>query len=261
MAQRPSAADLSPALSQNLSHVPEAEAHEELNEENEDREDGRNSDEDTRTIASRRSFESTNGFTSAGPSTAGTDAEDDEFATSVDASAYGSRHRAFEAAIKAKTKTWLSLVKMDKVLTPSPSSRRILGRSGSKKIKEKKSQEFDYESRRTSISSIASLEPPGARGENFGARTSMSSVRPLDPSAPPRRPSDASFLSSSPNQPMRRFSMLKRSMSGRSSTQDGRSGDSHELCAEDIDESMDIREGVYDTSKKQRVPSWVSPEP
>ena len=31
-----------------------------------------------------------------------------------------------------------------------------------------------------------------------------------------------------------------------------------DLAMEDFDDSTDHREGVYDSSKKQRVPSWVS---
>ena len=248
-----------------LSHVPEAGSHEELGEafRQAHGEDSRHSDDDTRTMASRRSIDSNGGgYTSAGPSTAGTDADDNEdYSTSVDASAYGSRHKALEVALKEKTKHFLSFVKMDKVLSPSP-SRRKLGRSGSRKVKEKQSQDFDYNSRRTSVSSMASLEPPMPISEPLPVgRPSTSSNRSNAESlgfVPPRRPSDASWASTSPNQPMirRRFSVLKRTVSSRSSNNDGKSGDSHEQL-DDIDETIDQREGVYDTSKKQRVPSWV----
>ena len=189
--------------------------------------------------------------------------DNEDFSTSVDASAYGSRHKALEVVLKEKTKHFLSFVKMDKVLTPSPSRRR-LGRSGSRKIKEKASPDFDHNSRRTSVSSMASLEPPTPISEAMPVgRGSLSSNRSIaEPGpgfAPLRRPSDASWVSTSPNQPMikRRFSVLKRTVSSRSSNNDGKSGDSHEPQMEDIDETVDNREGVYDTSKKQRVPSWV----
>lgn len=248
-----------------LSHVLEADAegNEELADEAivERTDEKAQSDEDTRTIASRRSFESTaGGYTSAGPSTVGTDAEDEDFSTSVDASAYGSRHKALEVALKEKTKKFLSLVKMDKALSPSPSRKR-LGRSSSKKVIEKASQNFEATSRRTSMSSIASLEPSMPIPEQAPRFSNSSERSAIPPLGPPRRPSDASFMSSSPNQPLgRKFSVLKRSISGRSSTQDGKSGDSHEFgtTMEDIDEGVDTREGVYDSSKKQRVPSWVS---
>lgn len=268
-ARRPGAID-APANavpSQGLSHVPEAETHEELagTEDCVKCEDPRQSDDDTGTVASRRSFESNGGgYTSAGPSTVGTDVDDTEdFSTSVDASAYGSRHKALEVAFKEKTKHFLSLVKMDKVLSPSP-SRRKLGRSGSRKIKGNLPQDLDLNSRRASISSLASLEPPTPISESIPVgRGSTSSNRSMGETglgfAPPRRPSDASWISTSPNQPLmrRRFSVLKRTVSSRSSNNDGKSGDSHEQL-EDIDETIDNREGVYDTSKKQRVPSWVS---
>lgn len=237
----------------------DGEAHEELAEEVLEPALGpeRMSDEDTRTIASRRSFESTaGGYTSGGHSTAGTDAEDEDYPKLIDASAYGSRHKALEVALKEKTKKFLSLVKMDKALSSSP-SRKLL--SASKRLREKPSQEFDASSRRTSLSSIASLDPPTPITDQGAPRLSSSTDRAVpSPLGGPRRPSEASALSSSPNQPVaRRFSALKRSISGRSSIQDGRSGDSHELGPEDIDDNVDYREGVYDSSKKQRVPSWV----
>jgi hypothetical protein len=244
-----------------LSHVPEADTEE--HEEGHERDAGNGSDDDVRTIASRRSFESSGagGYTSAGPSTAGTDAEDDEgFSTPVDASAYGSRHKALEVALKEKTKKFLGLVKMDKVLSPSP-SRRKLARAASIKRKEKPEAGFDFNSRRTSVSSLASLEPSTPILAEIPGRISTSSNRSIAEHAlgPPRRPSDASWMSTSPNQPTRRrFSVLKRTVSSRSSNNDGRSADSHEpAAAEDIDDNVDYREGVYDSSKKQRVPSWV----
>jgi hypothetical protein len=260
--------ETSPNIGANLSHVPEAQSHEELADtfNNVKYEEPRQSDDDTRTLASRRSFESNGGgYTSAGPSTAGTDNDDiADFSTSVDASAYGSRHKALEVAFKEKTKHFLSFVKMDKVLTPSPSRRR-LGRSGSRKVKETPSPDLDYNSRRTSVSSLASLNVPipGLGRTPVGGAQMASNQSNGDSElgfAPPRRPSDASWASTSPNQPImrRRFSVLKRTVSSRSSNNDGKSGDSHEPQIEEVDETVDNREGVYDTSKKQRVPSWVS---
>jgi hypothetical protein len=68
-----------------------------------------------------------------------------------------------------------------------------------------------------------------------------------------RRPSVASSrLTASPPQrapPVRRMSILKRTVSGRSiNANEG----------EEAEPEEDTREGIYDTSKKQRVPSWVS---
>lgn len=55
----------------------------------------------------------------------------------------------------------------------------------------------------------------------------------------------------SPQRPGRSFS-LKRTVSGRTV----RMTDAEDV--EEMDMRQDRREGVYDSSKKQRVPSWVS---
>jgi hypothetical protein len=47
------------------------------------------------------------------------DSDPDDDHRNIDPSAYGSKHKAFEVALKTKTKHLLSLVKMDGILTPS----------------------------------------------------------------------------------------------------------------------------------------------
>ena len=232
----------------------------------------RNSDEDHQTIASRRSFDSNMGYASAGPSTIGIegydDSDPDEFAHVIDPTAYGSRHKALEITLKEKTKHFLSLVKMNGILSTSP-GRRKLHRNVSKKLRDKPGgDDFDAESRRTSISSIGSLDHP-PRTEVVEGRSSLSSVRSMGTSAgqqqylgPPRRPSDAAtWISSSPEHPIIKRYTVKRTVSGVSghSTPGGdvRSDDAQDDLASSFDKSADHRAGKYDSSKKQRVPSWV----
>jgi hypothetical protein len=196
----------------------------------------------------------------------GTDDESDNRSEKhIDASAYGSRHKAFEVAIKSKTKKFLSYCKMDGVLASHKDKDREGKRkrhvSGGLGKSPHETQEFDEVSRRTSMSSVASfhsrLAPPTPALEE-PATPPMSLAIPL-PTTPSsyngdmRRPSVASSrLTASPPQrapPVRRMSILKRTVSGRSVN----SGENDEV---DLEE--DTREGIYDTSKKQRVPSWVS---
>ena len=251
-ARRPSLADIH-GHGEALTGVPETEGDSE-----------ENSRHDIET-ASRRSMESTVYGESTAGSVMGTDTEDlDDWSNSVDASAYGSRHRALEAALKEKTRNFLSFVKMDKVIGTSPNGRGFLGR-GSRKQDRKMSVDTSYsDPRRSSISSATSFDVPRTPIMDAPERIPFSSPQSAKYSfggqsySAPRRPSvDASSLATSPHQYMgRRQSMLKRTVSGRSTRgEDGRSDFSHDV---EIDEHQDYREGVYDSSKKQRVPSWVS---
>ena len=79
----------------------------------------------------------------------------------IDASAYGSRHKALEVAIKSKTKKWLSYVKMDTVLANRKSVRKrdrtvsVTRSNGHSHVYPK---DFDQASRRTSVSSFVSTQ-------------------------------------------------------------------------------------------------------
>jgi hypothetical protein len=196
-------------------------------------------------IPSRRSLDST------ATSTAGTDFDDDDsddVHRGIDASAYGSRHKALEVALKSKTKHLLSLVKMDGILATSP-GRRGLGRRMSMKRKgQGQAQDMDNSSRRTSMSSMRSMPDEEER----------SHAEPVD--IPPRAPGLSPVVgSASPPQPLMRRITLRRTVSGKTVKDESRSGgEGPEADAVDWDSSIDVREGVYDSSKKQRVPSWVS---
>ena len=243
---------------------------EEGEEEGEGEECERESEYQTDTGHSRRSYES-----SAGRSMIGTD---DGYPSEkhIDASAYGSRHKALEVVIKSKTKKFLSYVNLDGVLTRDKSLRRrrdrdVSGTSatsstgGGVGMLARSPGDFDQTSRRTSMSSMTSnhtrLEVPMPHGLEIPSpspNTNLAQSLGHGPSTPQsyqdsplRRPSASSWLTSSPPQrtPVRRMSLLKRTVSGRSVT-------TNEL-PETVREE-DNREGVYDTSKKQRVPSWVS---
>jgi hypothetical protein len=174
----------------------------------------------------------------------------------IDASAYGSRHKALEVAIKSKTKKFLTFCKMDGVLSGDKDKdhkrkRHVSGGLG------KSPQQYDEVSRRTSMSSVVSFQSRVAPPTPEIPSTPPQSLPVPLPTTPSsyngdvRRPSVSSRLTASPPQraPVRRMTILKRTVSGRSVT----SGENEEV---DMDE--DNREGVYDTSKKQRVPSWVS---
>ncbi|ORY22769.1 hypothetical protein BCR39DRAFT_550917 [Naematelia encephala] len=230
-----------------LSHV--AEAHHEDSEvaaEAVTEEPAGDEPDDGTDVASRRSFDSAGLL-----STAGTDVDDDDDLVlgTVDPSSYGSRHKAFEVAVKSKTKQLLSLVKMDGILTPSSSKKRLSKRSSQKMLRNKRSTEFDPYSRRTSVSSMHSSRVE-AEVEESQPRTSTSTYMSIDQ---PRRPSDAStWMSSPPTRPAgRKLSVLKRTMSGRSDREDADGASTPH-----VDDWVDHREGVYDSSKKQRVPSW-----
>jgi hypothetical protein len=182
-------------------------------------------------------------------STAGTDFDDDdsdEAHRGVDASAYGSRHKALEVALKSKTKHLLSLVKMDGLLTPSP-SRHGPGRRFS--IKRHKKDDPDNASRRTSMSSMRSMPDEDAVAPP-----------PMDIPVQPSPLSSSVEQSISPRQGLVRRFTLRRTMSSKSDRDDhGADVERVDLeTAIDMDDSIDVREGVYDSSKKQRVPSWVS---
>ena len=202
-------------------------------------------------------------FSSERPSFTATDEESDARSEKhIDASAYGSRHKALEVAIKSKTKKFLSYCKMDSVLSKDKDKNRegkrkrhVSGGLG------KPPRESDDVSRRTSMSSVTSfqsrLAPPTPLMEAPSTPPqSLPVPLPVTPNSyngDMRRPSVASSrLTASPPQrppPVRRMSILKRTVSGRSvNTGENEEGDQEE----------DNREGIYDTSKKQRVPSWVS---
>ena len=266
---RPSGSGLTGSASGNagLSHVPEADAIEEC----EGAEQADSEEEIRPDSASRRSFESA-GYTSMAPSTAGTDIEEDaedEPHRPIDYSAYGSRHKAFEVALKEKTKRFLGLVKMDSILTPSPSGRKIRRHTSRKSLADQECHELDTASRRTSMSSMTSARDYACRSETAAEsmpQVCMPSASPVEAQSLhetetclslPRHPS-MSTAAPSPRLPLvRRFSGMKRTISGRSVKMDG-DGDCDENSGEGFDDSVDNREGVYDSSKKQRVPSWVS---
>ena len=90
--------------------------------------------------------------------------------TNVDASAYGSKQKAFEVALKNKTKRLLGLVKMDGIFSSSSGKRRALAK-GSAQLKvldkgeQRMSAEFVATSRRTSLSSIATTMTHDYRSE------------------------------------------------------------------------------------------------
>jgi hypothetical protein len=202
-------------------------------------------------------------FSSERPSFAGTDDDSDVRSEKhIDSTAYGSRHKALEVAIKTKTKKFLSYCKLDvlardkdKDKDDGKRKRNVSGGLG------KSPRESVDVSRRTSMSSAVSfqsrLAPPTPAIEVPSTPPqTLPMPLPMTPNSyngDMRRPSVASSrLTASPPQrppPVRRMSILKRTVSGRSvNTGEG----------EEVDMEADTREGIYDTSKKQRVPSWVS---
>lgn len=268
------AKEIAKDLAKSLSPITMEEGEEDAETGADGEECERESEYQTDTGHSRRSYES-----SAGRSMVTTD-DDSRSEKHIDASAYGSRHKALEVVIKSKTKKFLSYVKMDSVLTRERSLRRkrdrdTSGTSATSSIGRgeglnmgKSPRDFDQTSRRTSMSSMTSnhtrLEVPMPHGLEIPSPSPNHPNYPghgLGPSTPQsyhdgplRRPSTSSWMTSSPPQrtPVRRMSLLKRTVSGRSvSVNEHAEGEREE----------DNREGVYDTSKKQRVPSWVRPDP
>ena len=200
-------------------------------------------------------------FSSERPSFAGTDYDSDVRSEKhIDATAYGSRHKALEVAIKTKTKKFLSYCKLDvlardKDKDDGKRKRNVSGGFG------KPPRESVDVSRRTSMSSVVSFQsrvapPTPMLDQPSTPPQSLPVPLPVTPSSyngDVRRPSvTSSRTTASPPQrqpPMRRMSILKRTVSGRSvNTGEG----------DEVDMGEDNREGIYDTSKKQRVPSWVS---
>lgn len=257
-----------------------------------ERHDGEILDDDRAEVASRRSFDSAR--YSAAPSTAGTDVEDlddgnDGF---MDASAVANglhnSHRPLDVAIKEKTKRLFGLVKLGSNAFSPSSKRRSLQNQNKEargreipEVREVKalppgpgldsraSLEFDSQSRRTSISSIASLrgltrsEPqplqavgpgssPSKSDASMGRRPSVSASSAAS-GWTGRRSSIASQLGASPQPGGRKLSILKRTVSGRST----RAEVDEDAVIGVLEGGVDHREGVYDSSKKQRVPSWV----
>lgn len=201
------------------------------------------------------------------------------------------QHNAFESALKEKTRHLLGLVKMDGILTGSPGrrnnnhndnkigrrvSRRKRGESTGTARREKHEEEQDrneYESRRTSISSFASTNfGTEYTGEPDNGRMSVSSYRSIrNPTASSQddhlgipfktdrsvtshgSTSPTNYTADSTKPPFtRRLSGMRRTSSSKSVHRELEEG-------EELDNDLDIdrREGVYDSSKKQRVPSWV----
>jgi hypothetical protein len=202
-------------------------------------------------------------FSSERPSFTGTGTDDDSDVRSekhIDASAYGSRHKALEVAIKSKTKKFLSYCKLDVLARDKDKDGGKRKRNVSGGLGKPPCESVDV-SRRTSMSSVASfhsrLAPPTPKLEEPSTPPqSLPVPLPVTPNSyngDMRRPSvTSSRLTASPPQrppPVRRMSILKRTVSGRSVN----TGETDE-----VDMEEDNREGIYDTSKKQRVPSWVS---
>lgn len=202
-------------------------------------------------------------FSSERPSFTGTDEDSDVRSEKhIDSTAYGSRHKALEVAIKSKTKKFLSYCKLDVLARDKDKDGEKRKRNISGGLGKSPRESVDV-SRRTSMSSVVSfhsrLAPPTPLLDALSTPPQNMSVPlplPITPSSyngDVRRPSVASSrLTASPPQrppPARRMSILKRTVSGRSvNTGEG----------EEVDMEEDTREGIYDTSKKQRVPSWVS---
>ncbi|WVQ78224.1 hypothetical protein IAT38_000307 [Cryptococcus sp. DSM 104549] len=257
----------------------------------------------------RQSFESSR-YTSGAASGAGTDLDDDSDDMSVAGrssrrhSLVSNQHQrvsALETALKEKTRHLLGLVKMDGILATSPVKRggvgrkvsRKRGRSGSRRERERE-QELEREgsrreadSRRTSMSSFVSTRAGDNDNSEDNRRVSSSSNRSHRWSAGPSSYEDAGHLApprvppkldnspaqgqgaglgtgtgtgsfSPPKQDRpppftRRLSVMKRTPSSKSVR------DALGMDDEDDDDSLEMdvdRRRVYDTSKKQRVPSW-----
>lgn len=250
----------------------------------------------------RQSFESSR-YTSGVASTVGTDAEEDNSDADSEPRSHHShnhrqhhhqQHKAFESALKEKTRHLLGLVKMDGILTGSPGRRnhnsnnsdnnnigrrvsnRKRGESTSTARRERRKEEQDrneYESRRASMSSFASTnigteyttEPDIGRLSNSSYRSIRNpTASSQDDHLGIPSKTDRSVTSHSSASPpsyagdwtkppfTRRLSGMKRTSSSKSVYRELEEGD-------DLDNDLDIdrREGVYDSSKKQRVPSWV----
>ncbi|WWD01539.1 hypothetical protein V866_008484 [Kwoniella sp. B9012] len=274
-------------VSKNLSYVPEGDAIEEVDADGDDPDQsfanqqlkgaGGSDDEMTEGDFSRRSFESSR-YTSG----AGTDIDDES--DDMPMTYRNHQHRPFEVALKEKTRHFLGLVKMDGILTASPGRR--LGKRTSVKRKISVRRRRDHhedqymdDSRRTSISSFVSQPdtdrpstPTGSDGnrrvstssrfdgsneDHHGRKSSPASNGLVPPNYANR--SDSGYSSSPPRDKdrppvfTRRLSIMKRTMSNKSVKDVNTPEDEDE---EEVIDEVDRREGVYDTSKKQRVPSW-----
>lgn len=238
----------------------------------------------------RRSLES-NRTRGGPPSLAGTDGDElsegspnPGLSQSALNSAYNS-HRPLDIAIKEKTKKFFNVVKLG-VSGQSSSSlaRRIsLRRSSARKQEDVDAplapphpvyHDADLASRRTSLSSAISITDEASSREDaqrvppllipgaaHGAPDrGMLAASPMSIEGDSRLraesvTSSAPFSSSPPNGQPRKFG-LKRTVSGKSFK--GSTSIDDDDARGSIDMEEDTREGVYDTSKKQRVPSWVS---
>ncbi|WVQ70227.1 uncharacterized protein L199_008453 [Kwoniella botswanensis] len=274
-------------VSKNLSYVPEGDAIEEVDADGDDPDQsfanqqlkraGASDDEMTEGDFSRRSFESSR-YTSG----AGTDVDDES--DDMPMTYKNHQHRPFEVALKEKTRHFLGLVKMDGILTPSPGRRLGKRTSVRRKISVRRRRDHHEEqymddSRRTSISSFVSQPdtdrpstPTGSDGDrrvstssrfegsnedHHGQKSSPASNGLVPPNYANR--SDSGYSSSPPKDKdrppvfTRRLSIMKRTMSNKSVKDVNAPEDEDE---EEVIDEVDRREGVYDTSKKQRVPSW-----
>jgi hypothetical protein len=304
--------DLSKTVGSTLGYVPESGA-----EDLEDELSGARMSEDD---FPRRSFESSRSTRSVSRTTdIGADDSDDmddlhRRGNEAILNGLANSHRPLDVKIKEKTKKMFGLVKLKTALTPSP-SRKAFGKDADRRDAPKSGvvgrgpppqpksfsvlrkgtatsteADFDAQSRRTSLSSLASMRdaqpntaaafgPPDLAASSpgdldFGDVTATARLpSTAGPSTPTHQTIPDPMLSFSPSgakegrlraptlvsqaSPPRagRSFSLKRTMSGRSAKLGTNAGSTA------FDEGEDNREGVYDSSKKQRVPSWVSRRP
>ena len=288
--------DLSKTGASSLGHVPESGAE----EMEDDMTGGRMSEDDgpRKSVEWRRSTRSVSRAPHIGDDRS--DDMDDLHRRGNEAIMNGlaNSHRPLDVKIKEKTKKVFNLVKLKTALTPSP-SRKAFGRDKDRRESPRVSgpggyghphpfsavrndtgtsaePEFDATSRRTSLSSLASMREPDGRSPSSPSLSDHGAMvipSRLDDTSAPTTPLAQSFpdpmLQFSPSDRLRRPTVtsqtsppragrsfsLKRTMSGKSAKLSASLGSVLDGGEEDI------REGVYDSSKKQRVPSWVSLTP
>ena len=236
-----------------------------------------------RHLRSAKSIESIASSSMRSAARSDTEGEDDVQERHIDPSAYGSRHKALEVALKSKTKHFLTLCKMDGVFGTSPTSKSkpsLMQRQASAKLR----HDFGH-GRTASLSSVTSDSPsittpsqpiptktePNGGYMNGSAQPmaagpsswSQKSYLSTDTSEYPRAPLSSSSVSrsvSTSRKGLMRLPSVRRAPSMKSTKSktyaDGGAGAQDD--EDDSDDEEDRREGVYDSSKKQRVPSWVS---
>ncbi|WVO12758.1 hypothetical protein L204_100366 [Cryptococcus depauperatus] len=275
----------------NLSGLSEADAIEEMYL---DKPNRHSEDEENRMSQGREQRE-TNGYDSEEENHLSIQAED-VHRQSFDSSQYNSgidiesdsdnntyQHRSqprTKNALREKTRHLLGLVKMNGILTPSPRRRkgRMRGMSlRSTRNMKNQAREGDtwedrngWESRRTSLSSLASTYH-GTEYTEYTADTdnrpisfsSFISARDLASSSiygdSHDRPGlarsdtlhDLTYSAKASGKPFleKTISLIKRTSSSKSIRESAEDESDFEM-------DLDRREGVYDSSKKQRVPSW-----